>query len=60
MSGKLSEMVDEMTLAGVISGQFEFPQQNLRSSFSFLLLVQTFLRNYQIIQCKLPNQSPNY
>jgi len=36
MKGKSTGMVGEMTLARVISGQFEFPQQNVRSSFSFV------------------------
>jgi hypothetical protein len=30
-------MVDEMTLARVISGQFEFPQQNVSEPFSFVV-----------------------
>ena len=34
MSKELTEMVDEMTLARVISGQLEYP---LRSSFSFVV-----------------------
>ena len=37
MSKELTEMVDEMTLARVISGQLEYPQQNVRSSFSFVV-----------------------
>jgi len=36
MNGKSTEMVDEMTLARVIFGQFEYQQQNVRSSFSFV------------------------
>jgi hypothetical protein len=36
MNGKSTGKNGEMTLARVISGQFEFPQQNVRASFSFL------------------------
>ncbi|MDP2325234.1 MAG: hypothetical protein Q8N51_14560 [Gammaproteobacteria bacterium] len=36
MNGKSSEMVDETTLAKVISGQFEYPQQNVGAPFSFV------------------------
>jgi len=41
MNGKLTGMVGEMTRSRVISGQFEYPQQNVRES---ALLIQTFLR----------------
>ena len=34
MNGKSTDMLDKMILARVISGQFEFPQQNGRASFS--------------------------
>jgi hypothetical protein len=37
MNGKSTGMTGEMTLARVISGQFEFPQQYVRSSFSFVV-----------------------
>ncbi len=37
MSRKSTGMTGEMTLARVISGQFEFPQQNVHSSFSFVV-----------------------
>ena len=37
MNGKSTEMVDEMPLARVISGQFEYPQQNVRELFSFVV-----------------------
>src|SRR3989338_5061258 len=33
MNGKSSGMVDETTLAKVISGQFEYPQQNVGAPF---------------------------
>ena len=36
MNGKLAGKAGEMTLAGVISGQFEYQLQNVRSSLSFL------------------------
>jgi hypothetical protein len=35
MNGESTETIGEMPLAKVISGRFEFPQQNVRSSFSF-------------------------
>jgi hypothetical protein len=37
MNWKSTGMVDEMTLAGVISGQFEYPQQIVRASLSFVV-----------------------
>ncbi len=37
MNGESTEMVGEMPLAKVISGQFEYPQQNLDASFSFVV-----------------------
>jgi len=37
MSGESPRIVDEMSLARVISGQFEYPQQNVRASFSFVV-----------------------
>jgi len=37
MNGKSTGMVGEMNLAKVISGQFEFPQQNVSASFSFIV-----------------------
>jgi len=37
MKGKSTGMGGEKTLARVISGQFEYPQQNVRSSFSFIV-----------------------
>ena len=37
MDGESTEIVGEMTLARVISGQFEFPQQNVRASLSFVV-----------------------
>ena len=37
MNEESTEMVDEMTLARVISGQFEYPQQIVRVSFSFVV-----------------------
>jgi hypothetical protein len=36
MNGEWSGMVGEMTLARVISGLFEFPQQIVNASFSFV------------------------
>jgi len=35
MNEKSTGMVDAMTLARVISGQFEYPLQIVRASFSF-------------------------
>ena len=35
MSGELNGMVDEIILAKVISGQFEYQLQIVRASFSF-------------------------
>jgi hypothetical protein len=37
MSGESTKMVGEMTLARVISGQLEYPQQNVRSSLLFVV-----------------------
>jgi len=37
MNGKSTEMVGEMNLAKAIPGQFEYPQQNVRESFSFVI-----------------------
>jgi hypothetical protein len=37
MNGESAGMVGEMTLARVISGQFEHPQQIVRLSFSFVV-----------------------
>jgi len=37
MSVTSTGMSGKMTLARVISGQFEFPQQNVRASFSFVV-----------------------
>ena len=37
MNGKSTGMVGEMTLARVISGQFESPQQNVGAPFSFVV-----------------------
>jgi hypothetical protein len=37
MNGESIGMVGEMTLARVISGQFEYPQQNVCASFSFVV-----------------------
>lgn len=37
MSDKSTRMVGEMSLAGVIAGQFEFPQQIVCASFSFVV-----------------------
>jgi len=37
MNGKSTGMVGEMTRARVISGQFEYPQQNVSESFSFVV-----------------------
>jgi len=37
MSGKSTGMVGEMTLARVISGQFEYPQLNVDALFSFVV-----------------------
>jgi len=37
MNGKSTEMVGKMTLARVISGQFEDQQMNVRASFSFVV-----------------------
>jgi len=37
MNEESTGMVDEMTRARVISGQFEFPQQNVSASFSFVV-----------------------
>lgn len=37
MYGKSTGMVGEMSLAKVISGQFEYPQQNVRELFPFVV-----------------------
>ena len=37
MNGKSIGMTGEMTLARVIFGQFVYPQQNVRSSLSFVV-----------------------
>lgn len=37
MNEKSTGMVGEMNLAKVISGQFEYPQQIVRASFSFFV-----------------------
>jgi len=37
MYGKSTGMVGEMNRARVISGQFQYPQQNVRESFSFIV-----------------------
>jgi hypothetical protein len=37
MSGESTGMAGEMILARVISGQFEYPQQIVRVSFSFVV-----------------------
>jgi len=37
MSGKSTGMAGEMTRARVISGQFGYPQQNVRELFSFVV-----------------------
>lgn len=37
MNAKSTGLVGEMSLARVISGQFEYPQQNVRASFSFIV-----------------------
>jgi hypothetical protein len=37
MNGKSAGMASEMTLVRVISGQFEYPQQNVGAPFSFVV-----------------------
>jgi len=37
MNGKSTGMVGETTLDKVIFGQFEYPQQNVQSLFSFVV-----------------------
>jgi len=37
MSGKLTGMVGKTTLPRAISGQFEYPQQNVSFPFSFVV-----------------------
>jgi len=37
MNEESTGMVGEMTIARVISGQFEYPQQNVRAPFSFVV-----------------------
>jgi hypothetical protein len=37
MNGESTGMVGEMTFAKAISGHFEFPQQIVRASFSFVV-----------------------
>ncbi len=37
MNGESTGMGGEMTLARAISGQFEFPQQSVCASFSFVV-----------------------
>jgi len=37
MNAKSTGMVGEMNLARVSSGQFEYPQQNVHPSFSFVV-----------------------
>lgn len=37
MSGESTGMVGEMPSGGVISGQFEYPQQNVGAPFSFVV-----------------------
>jgi hypothetical protein len=37
MNGESTEMVDEMTLARIISGRFEYPRQIVSALFSFVV-----------------------
>ena len=37
MNGKSTGIVDEMNRARIISGQFEYPQQIVRESLSFVV-----------------------